>query len=322
MATRIARTAARTATRPRRPLPPVQRPPIPPDAVVAHAAAVARRSQTYEDPATGYTVFTELAHRARGGCCGRQCRHCCYGWRNVRGFAGAATDAPTADAAPPAAAADKNRKSGVYTRKGDGGRARLVGSRDAETPKFAAVYEAVGDVDELSVKLGLAAFHAPPVEAGGVDVRARLLKTQALLLDAGATLCVVDQSGTGAYASAARDAFEDAEIAELEAEVDALDAALPPLKNFVVATGPLVCLALHDARVVCRRAERHVWKRAEELRAENFPEDADRVSAVAKFLNRLSDYLFVAARGAAATDVVYDVSANVRRRRREKDEES
>jgi ATP:cob(I)alamin adenosyltransferase len=293
-AARLARTAARAATRPE----------IPPAAVEAHAAAVARGLQTYDDPTTGYTVFTELAHRARGGCCGRMCRHCCYGWRNVRGFA---TEKPT-------------RASRVYTRKGDGGRARLVGSRDAETPKFATVYEAVGDVDELGVKLGIAAFHTPEVE-GGVDVRSRLLKTQALLLDAGATLTVVDRSGDGAYASAARDAFDDAEIASLEEEVDALDAALPPLKNFVVATGPLACLALHDARVVCRRAERHVWRRAEELRKEQLADDAARVAAVAKFLNRLSDYLFVAARGAAATDVVYDVSANVRRRRREKDEE-
>ena len=293
-AARLARTAARTLARPE----------IPPAAVEAHAAAVARGLQTYDDPTTGYTVFTELAHRARGGCCGRMCRHCCYGWRNVRGFA---TEKPT-------------RASRVYTRKGDGGRARLVGSRDAETPKFATVYEAVGDVDELGVKLGIAAFHTT-VEEGGVDVRSRLLKTQALLLDAGATLTVVDRSGDGAYASAARDAFDDAEIAALEEEVDALDAALPPLKNFVVATGPLACLALHDARVVCRRAERHVWRRAEELREERLADDAARVAAVAKFLNRLSDYLFVAARGAAATDVVYDVSANVRRRRREKEDE-
>ena len=294
-AARLARTAARAAARPE----------IPPAAVEAHAAAVARGLQTYDDPATGYTVFTELAHRARGGCCGRMCRHCCYGWRNVRAVA---------------AAQDKVRASRVYTRKGDGGRARLVGSRDAETPKFATVYEAVGDVDELGVKLGIAAFHTT-VEEGGVDVRSRLLKTQALLLDAGATLTVVDRSGDGAYASAARDAFDDAEIASLEEEVDALDAALPPLKNFVVATGPLACLALHDARVVCRRAERHVWRRAEELKAERLADDAARVAAVAKFLNRLSDYLFVAARGAAATDVVYDVSANVRRRRREKEDE-
>ena len=293
-AARLARTAART----------VARPEIPPAAVEAHAAAVARGLQTYDDPTTGYTVFTELAHRARGGCCGRMCRHCCYGWRNVRAVA---TEKPT-------------RASRVYTRKGDGGRARLVGSRDAETPKFATVYEAVGDVDELGVKLGIAAFHTT-VEEGGVDVRSRLLKTQALLLDAGATLTVVDRSGDGAYASAARDAFDDAEIAALEEEVDALDAALPPLKNFVVATGPLACLALHDARVVCRRAERHVWRRAEELRKEELADDAARVAAVAKFLNRLSDYLFVAARGAAATDVVYDVSANVRRRRREKEDE-
>ena len=293
-AARLARTAARTLARPE----------IPPAAVEAHAAAVAHGLQTYDDPTTGYTVFTELAHRARGGCCGRMCRHCCYGWRNVRGFA---TEKPT-------------RASRVYTRKGDGGRARLVGSRDAETPKFATVYEAVGDVDELGVKLGIAAFHTT-VEEGGVDVRSRLLKTQALLLDAGATLTVVDRSGDGAYASAARDAFDDAEIAALEEEVDALDAALPPLKNFVVATGPLACLALHDARVVCRRAERHVWRRAEELREEQLADDAARVAAVAKFLNRLSDYLFVAARGAAATDVVYDVSANVRRRRREKEDE-
>jgi len=149
------------------------------------------------------------------------------------------------------------------------------------------------------------------------------LRTQALLLDAGAALTVLESGGKGAYARAARDAFDDAEIADLEREVDALDAALPPLRNFVVATGPLSCLALHDARVVCRRAERHVWKRVEELAADDdAADDAARVAAVAKFLNRLSDYLFVAARGAAARDVVYDVSANVRRRRRESGEGS
>ena len=59
-AARLARTAARAAARPE----------IPPAAVEAHAAAVARGLQTYDDPTTGYTVFTELAHRARGGCCG------------------------------------------------------------------------------------------------------------------------------------------------------------------------------------------------------------------------------------------------------------
>ena len=63
-AARLARTAARTAR-------PLARPEIPPAAVEAHAAAVARGLQTYDDPTTGYTVFTELAHRARGGCCGR-----------------------------------------------------------------------------------------------------------------------------------------------------------------------------------------------------------------------------------------------------------
>ena len=104
--------------------------------------------------------------------------------------------------------------------------------------------------------------------------------------------------------------------------MDALDAALPPLRNFVVATGPPACLALHDARVVCRRAERHVWRRAHELDDEGRTAARDRVAAVAKFLNRLSDYLFVAARGAAATDLVYDVSANVRRRKRESEDGS
>ena len=64
----------------------------------------------------------------------------------------------------------------------------------------------------------------------------------------------------------------------------------------------------------CRRAERHVWKRVAELDAG----ERSRVESVARFLNRLSDFLFVAARGAAAQDVVYDVSANVRRKRREK----
>jgi len=283
--------------------------PLPPSVVAAHERASAAGERTYKDPETGLTVFTAFAHAQRGVCCGARCRHCCYGHENV----GAPRRARRAAAAAAAPRARPPRESRVYTRSGDRGSARLVGEHEAILPKFSAVFEAVGDVDELGVKLGVAAFHTPAAAPGAPDVKARLLRTQALLLDAGAALTVLEgQKGT--YASAARDAFDDDEIADLEREVDALDAALPPLRNFVVATGPLACLALHDARVVCRRAERHVWKRVAELDAG----ERSRVESVARFLNRLSDFLFVAARGAAAQDVVYDVSANVRRKRREK----
>ena len=108
-AARLARTAARTLARPE----------IPPAAVEAHAAAVARGLQTYDDPTTGYTVFTELAHRARGGCCGRMCRHCCYGWRNVRGFS---TEKTTENVRAFATAKDKVR---AMTRREDSCRTTL-----------------------------------------------------------------------------------------------------------------------------------------------------------------------------------------------------
>jgi ATP:cob(I)alamin adenosyltransferase len=286
-----------------------------PEITEAHAAACAAGSSTYLDPVSGLTVFTAYAHAQRGVCCGSRCRHCCFEHANVR-----ARRKPAA-ARTRTRASGGPRKSSVYTRSGDGGLARLVGESAAATPKFDPVFEAVGDVDELGVKIGAAAFE---LDEGDGVVRDRLHRTQALLLDAGAALTVMDGQ-RGSYAENARDAFDGDEIAALERDVDALDAALPPLRNFVVATGPRSCLALHDARVVCRRAERRVWARVAEIEklGETYGAAAARVASVAKFLNRLSDFLFVAARAAAERDVVYDVSANVRRKReRRRDEDA
>lgn len=190
------------------------------------------------------------------------------------------------------------KKSALYTRKGDGGYTRLLSG--GPLPKYAVVCEAMGDVDELSVKIGFAAYHCSRAET-----RQRLNDAQRTLLEAGAVLAARGSTGI------ARRAIDPGVVDEIEHEIDAIDASLPPLRNFVLPKPPLSALALHDARVVCRRAERHVWRLAV---------DEEDVAFVAKFLNRLSDYLFAAARQEVhdhdgdEPEAIYNVTAGIRRR--------
>ncbi|KAJ8608521.1 hypothetical protein CTAYLR_005738 [Chrysophaeum taylorii] len=292
-----------------------------------HEVACANGEETYIDPKSGLTVFTEFAHLQRGSCCGSRCRHCPYNHVNVRRsetthvqllarlvswlleqlarLAAVFSGAKRASAIP-----RKRRKSALYTRKGDGGYTRVLGG-DA-LPKHAAVCEAMGDVDELSVKLGMAAYRSERK-----DVADFVFRVQQRLLDAGAVLAAADSSS-----GIARRAFNPTELEVLEREIDAVDATLPPLRHFVVPQPPSAALALHDARAVCRRAERHVWRLVLDHRSvdrQSSPREDDPHEAIAKYLNRLSDYLFVAARQAAHDqrdhpEVTYDVSASTRRR--------
>ncbi len=162
------------------------------------------------------------------------------------------------------------RLTRIYTRGGDQGETSLGdGSR---VPKTDARIVAGGDVDELNSGLGWALVVAP--EAG------RLERIQNELFDLGADLAVPFVQDDG------RLRIEQALIDRLEAECDEVNAALEPLKSFVLPGGTELAARLFLARAVCRRAERSVLA------------VADVNPLVAVYLNRLSDLLFILARAA------------------------
>ncbi len=164
----------------------------------------------------------------------------------------------------------------IYTKTGDAGETGLFGG--PRVTKDDARVEAYGAVDELNATLGL-------VRASGADadLEALLAEVQDHLFSIGAELA----TPAGARAHAAVPAIDTGWTATLESAIDRLEAELPPLRHFILPAGTQAAAGLHVARAVCRRAERRVVA-------------LHRVHAVAPavlaFLNRLSDFLFVAGR--------------------------
>lgn len=172
----------------------------------------------------------------------------------------------------------------IYTRTGDDGTTGLFGG--ARTRKDDPRVEAYGTVDETNAAIGLARAAALPREIDGV-----LARVQSTLFDVGAALA------TPADRAAAPLSL-DADVLALEQAIDALEARLPPLKTFVLPGGSEGAARLHVARTICRRAERLVVALAERLSVE---------PGIVRFLNRLSDLLFVQARAANHAAKVADV---------------
>lgn len=166
----------------------------------------------------------------------------------------------------------------IYTKTGDSGETGLFGG--ARVPKDDLRIEAYGTVDELNAFLGQARAEVLPEEVDRIVARA-----QNCLFTIGAELATPDpsrQRTAGISASA---------VEELERAIDHLEASLPPLREFILPGGNRPAAALHVARGVCRRAERRVVTLSHDAEAT--------VSTIAiHYLNRLSDYLFVAARHA------------------------
>ncbi|GBF91190.1 hypothetical protein Rsub_04859 [Raphidocelis subcapitata] len=180
--------------------------------------------------------------------------------------------------------AEGEAKFKIYTKTGDAGSAALyTGER---RPKEDAVFAALGDVDELNCALGAAREFCAPELHGALA--AQLAHLQSRLLDVGSA--VATPAGAASERQLARVQFDAAETVRLEAWIDSMDEQLPPLRNFILPSGGRAASLLHLSRAVCRRAERAVapLARAGEVRPE-----------VGAFLNRLSDYLFQAARWAA-----------------------
>jgi cob(I)alamin adenosyltransferase len=169
----------------------------------------------------------------------------------------------------------------IYTRTGDTGQTALgTGERVA---KHSARIAAYGTVDETNAFIGLAR-----IELAGAypEVDAMLGRIQNDLFDLGADLTIPERDGA---AKRERLRVSDAQVQRLENEIDTLNADLQPLRSFVLPGGSSAAAALHVARTVCRRAERLVVALA--------TDPTEPVSPPAlKYINRLSDLLFVASR--------------------------
>jgi cob(I)alamin adenosyltransferase len=163
-----------------------------------------------------------------------------------------------------------HRLSKIMTRTGDDGTTGL--GNGSRVPKDALRVEAMGSVDELNCALGVLMSGGVPL-AGAPDC---LIEIQHDLFDLGGELAI---PGTQLI---------DAErVAWLETQAEQFNAALPPLKEFVLPGGGAAASACHVARAICRRAERRCWALS---RSESVG------SAALAYLNRLSDLLFVLAR--------------------------
>lgn len=183
----------------------------------------------------------------------------------------------------------------IYTRTGDKGDTAL--GNGTRVPKDALRVDAYGTVDETNACVGLARLHAD----GEMD--AALARIQNDLFDLGADLCRPDMA-KDAEAEYQPLRATDTQVDRLEAEIDAMNTALSPLRSFVLPGGSALAAYLHQCRTVSRRAERLTVALAR---------DEAINPAVVRYLNRLSDWFFVASRAAndnGAKDVLWVPGAN------------
>ena len=183
----------------------------------------------------------------------------------------------------------------IYTKAGDGGKTRL--STGEPVDKFAPRVAAYGTVDELNAALGVAELHAEG------ELATSIRRIQNDLFDLGADLATPD---TGKDLGWEPLRIVSAQVRRLETEIDTMNADIPPLDSFILPGGSPLAAHLHVARTLCRRAERDIVALA--------AIEDERVSAEAMaFINRLSDWLFVAGRVAnenGAQDVKWVPGAN------------
>lgn len=183
----------------------------------------------------------------------------------------------------------------IYTRTGDAGETAL--GNGTRVAKYDARVHAYGTVDETNATVGLARLHAE----GEMD--AQLARIQNDLFDLGADLCRPDmESDSQAEYPPLR--VSESQIDRLENEIDAMNADIPPLRSFILPGGTALSAQLHLCRTVSRRAER--------LTVELASVETVNPAAI-RYLNRLSDWFFVAGRAANANgkdDVLWVPGAN------------
>lgn len=183
----------------------------------------------------------------------------------------------------------------IYTRSGDAGRTRLATGETVS--KSSLRVEAYGAVDETNACIGL----ARTLMSGEAELDAMLGRIQNELFDLGADLSTPPAAEE---VEGSRLRILDSQVERLEAEIDALNEALPDLASFVLPGGTPAAAALHMGRTVCRRAERDAVRLVEDGEPVN--------SAALRYINRLSDFLFVAARwanGRGASEVFWKSGA-------------
>jgi cob(I)alamin adenosyltransferase len=186
----------------------------------------------------------------------------------------------------------------IYTRTGDAGTTAL--GNGERRPKYDLRIAAYGTVDETNAAIGLARLSTAGEAA---DVDAMLARIQNDLFDLGADLCV---PAAAADAPSRSLRIVQSQVDRLEREIDALNAQLAPLRSFVLPGGSPAAAALHLARTVCRRAERHMVELGQQ------PHEQVGEAAL-KYVNRLSDFLFVASRyvnGKGAGDILWSPGQN------------
>ena len=188
----------------------------------------------------------------------------------------------------------------IYTKTGDAGTTGLYGGE--RVPKDALRVAAYGTVDETNAVIGLARAQ---LEAGDANLNGDLASVQNALFDVGADLATPQDSP---YRKSVAP-IDAADVAHLEGLIDAYDATLPELQNFILPGGHPASAALQLARAVVRRAERETVRLSHE--EETNPQ-------VAVYLNRLSDLLFVLARVVNMRAGVSEVSWQVKGRERPK----
>jgi cob(I)alamin adenosyltransferase len=163
-----------------------------------------------------------------------------------------------------------NRLSRIYTRTGDDGTTGLGdGTRVAKDSPRVAAY---GTVDELNSAIGMVLA----ADGIGEDVRETLTQVQHDLFDLGGELCIPGMA-----------LVDDADVDRLETTLDRFNDGLPPLKEFILPGGGMAAAACHLARTICRRAERELVTLSRNAQVRAQPQ---------RYLNRLSDLLFVIAR--------------------------
>ena len=173
-----------------------------------------------------------------------------------------------------------HRLSKIYTRTGDGGTTGLGDGNRVD--KDHALVEAYGTVDELNSVVGMILAYEI-----STPIRDCLVSVQHDLFDLGGELCMPGHM-----------MISDEYVTRLEESLDALNDPLPSLKEFILPGGGHAASSCHLARTVCRRAERRVWTAARSL---------DINPATLKYLNRLSDLLFVVARVLAREETGQEV---------------
>ncbi len=183
----------------------------------------------------------------------------------------------------------------IYTKTGDKGTTAL--GNGARVEKHSARVNAYGTVDETNATVGMAKLHA-----GGLMAE-QLAMIQNDLFDLGADLCRPDMA-KDADAEYPPLRMIDAQVTRLEAEIDTMNADIAPLRSFILPGGSALAAHLHLCRTVSRRAERLATELATVKNVN---------PAVIKYLNRLSDWFFVASRVAnnnGADDVLWVPGAN------------